>query len=149
GVILLMFALGLEFSLGKLARVGPTAGPTALLQSGLMTWLGFLVGRAFGWTPLESVFIGAAIAISSTTIIAKVFDEQAIGGRQRELVVGILLIEDLIAVVFMAALTAIATGAGLSTGALAATIGRLTAFLIALLVVGMLIVPRFVRAVMR
>ncbi len=147
GVILLMFSLGLEFSLGKLARVGPTAAFTAVLQSGLMAWLGFLVGRAFGWTVLESVFVGAAIAISSTTIIAKVFDEQRIGGRQRELVVGILLIEDLIAIVFMAALTAIATGAGLSATALAATIGKLSAFLVALLVVGMLVIPRFMRLV--
>ena len=120
-----------------------------MIQSGLMTWLGFLVGRAFGWTVLESIFIGAAIAISSTTIIAKVFEEQGIGGRQRELVVGILLIEDLIAMVFMAALTAIATGAGLSAAALAATVGRLTAFLIGLLVIGMLVVPRFIRLVVR
>jgi CPA2 family monovalent cation:H+ antiporter-2 len=149
GVILLMFSLGLEFSLGKLARVGPTAGVTAVLQSGLMTWLGFLVGRAFGWTVLESIFTGAAIAISSTTIIAKVFDEQKIGGRQRELVVGILLIEDLVAVVFLAALTAIATGAGLSAEAMAETIGKLAAFLVALLVVGMLVIPRFIRMVIR
>lgn len=149
GVILLMFSLGLEFSLAKLVRVGPTAGVTAVIQSGLMTWLGFLVGRAFGWTVLESVFMGAAIAISSTTIIAKVFDEQGIGGRQRELVVGILLIEDLVAVVFMAALTAVATGAGLSAAALAATVGKLTAFLLVLLVVGMLIIPRFIRMVLR
>lgn len=149
GVILLMFSLGLEFSLAKLVRVGPTAGVTAVIQSGLMTWLGFLVGRAFGWTVLESVFTGAAIAISSTTIIAKVFDEQGVGGRQRELVVGILLIEDLVAIVFLAALTAVATGAGLSATALAETIGKLAAFLIALLVVGMLTVPRFVQLVMR
>jgi CPA2 family monovalent cation:H+ antiporter-2 len=149
GVILLMFALGLEFHLGKLARVGPTAGLTAVLQSGFMTWLGFLVGRAFGWTVLESVFIGAAIAISSTTIIAKVFAEQGIGGRQRELVVGILLIEDLVAVVFMAALTAVATGAGLSAAALAATVGKLAVFLVALLVIGMLLIPRFIHVVMR
>jgi K+:H+ antiporter len=147
GVILLMFSLGLEFSLGKLVRVGPTAGVTALLQCGLLAWLGFLVGRAFGWTVLESIFTGAAIAISSTTIIAKVFDELKIGGRQRELVVGILLIEDLVAVVFLAALTAIATGAGLSAAALAATVGKLTAFLVALLVIGMLVIPRFIRIV--
>jgi CPA2 family monovalent cation:H+ antiporter-2 len=149
GVILLMFSLGLEFSLRKLARVGPTAGFTAVLQSGLMTWLGFLVGRAFGWSMLESIFMGAAVAISSTTIIAKVFDEQKIAGRQRELVVGILLIEDLVAVVFLAALTAIATGAGVSAEALAATIGTLAAFLVALLVVGMLVIPRFMRMVVR
>ncbi|HVX89435.1 MAG TPA: cation:proton antiporter, partial [Gemmatimonadales bacterium] len=88
GVILLMFVLGLEFSLTKLVRGAPTAGVTALLQCAVMTWLGFLLARAFGWTPLESIFTGAIVAISSTTIIAKVFDERQIGGRLRELVVG-------------------------------------------------------------
>jgi K+:H+ antiporter len=149
GVILLMFSLGLEFSLSKLVRVGATAGVTALIQSFLVAWLGFLVGRLFGWSVLESVFVGAMIAISSTTIIAKAFDEQRIGGRLRELVVGVLLLEDLIAVVFLAALTAIATGAGLSAGALLPTIGRLTAFLVVLVAVGMLLVPRFIRFVVR
>ena len=149
GVILLMFSLGLEFHLAKLIRVGPAAGFTAVVQSSLMAWLGFLVGRLFGWTVLESVFTGAIVAISSTTIIAKVFDEQGIRGRLRELVVGILLIEDLIAIVFMAVLTAVATGAGLSAGALGATVGRLALFLAALLAIGMLVVPRFIRYVMR
>src|SRR6185503_11097385 len=98
---------------------------------------------------LQSVFVGAIVAISSTTIIAKAFDERGIRGRLRELVVGILLIEDLIAIVFMAVLTAVATGAGLSAGALAATVGRLALFLAALLAIGMLVVPRFIRYVMR
>ena len=53
-----------------------------------MVWLGFVLGRAFGWTPLESIFTGALLAISSTTIIAKAFDEQGVTGRLRELVVG-------------------------------------------------------------
>jgi K+:H+ antiporter len=149
GVILLMFSLGLEFSLPKLVRVAPTAGVTAVIQTGLMAWLGFLTGRLFGWTLLESVFAGAIIAISSTTIIAKVFDEQGMGGRLRELVVGILLIEDLIAIAFMAVLTAVATGAGLSAGALTGTIGRLAMFLVALLGVGILVIPRFIRLVTR
>ena len=147
GVILLMFSLGLEFSLAKMGRVGPSAGVTAVIQSGFVAWLGFLVGRAFGWTALESVFAGAAIAVSSTTIIAKVFDEQNVGGAQRELVVGVLLIEDLIAIVFMAALTAVATGAGLSAAALARTVGTLAVFLVALVAVGLLVVPRLVRMV--
>ena len=99
GVILLMFSLGLEFHLAKLVRVGPTAGFTALVQSSLAAWLGFLAGQLFGWTILESVFAGAVVAMSSTTIIAKVFDEQRVGGRLRELVVGVLLVEDLMAVV--------------------------------------------------
>jgi CPA2 family monovalent cation:H+ antiporter-2 len=149
GVILLMFSLGLEFHLAKLVRVGPAAGFTAVIQSSLMAWLGFLTGRLLGWTVLESVFTGAIVAISSTTIIAKAFDEQGIRGRLRELVVGILLIEDLIAIVFMAVLTAVATGAGLSAGGLAGTVGRIVIFLIALLVVGMLVVPRFIRYVTR
>ena len=82
GVILLMFSLGLEFSLRKLVRVGPTAGLVAVIQCSLMIWLGYVVGRAFGWTGLESLFTGALIAISSTTIIVKAFAEQAHAGGQ-------------------------------------------------------------------
>jgi CPA2 family monovalent cation:H+ antiporter-2 len=149
GVILLMFALGLEFSLRKLLRVGPTAGLTAVIQCSAMMWVGFVVGRALGWTERESLFTGAIIAISSTTIIAKAFDEQGIRGKLREIVVGILIVEDLIAVLLMAILTAVASGAGLSPGALAATVGRLTAFLAGLVVVGLLVVPRTMRAIVR
>ena len=149
GVILLMFSLGLEFHLARLVRVGPAAGFTAVIETSLMAWLGFLAGRAFGWTSLESVFAGAIVAISSTTIIAKAFDEQGIRGRLREMVVGILLIEDLIAIVVMAVLTAVATGASLSAGGVAGTVGRLVMFLVGLLVVGILVVPRFIRYVTR
>ncbi len=147
GVILLMFALGLEFSLRKLVRVGPSAGVTAVVQSSLMVWLGFAVGRALGWTVLESVFTGAMVAMSSTTIIAKAFDDLKVRGHLRDLVVGVLLVEDLFAIVFMAVLTAVATGVGVSTGNVGATLGKLAAFLAALLVGGMLIVPRTVRFV--
>jgi CPA2 family monovalent cation:H+ antiporter-2 len=149
GVILLMFSLGLEFSLRKLLAVGPTAGLTAVIQCSVMVWLGFLVGRAFGWSTLESVFTGALIAISSTTIIAKVFDEQGIRGRIRELVVGVLVVEDLIAILLMATLTALSSGSGLSAGALAMTTGRLVAFLVGLVVIGLLVIPRAVRAVVK
>jgi CPA2 family monovalent cation:H+ antiporter-2 len=149
GVILLMFSLGLEFSLRKLFAVGPTAGLTAVIQCSVMVWLGFVVGRAFGWTDRESIFAGALIAISSTTIIAKAFDEQGIRGRLRELVVGVLIVEDLIAILLMAMLTAISTGSGLSAGDMAFTIGRLVAFLVGLVAVGLLVVPRAMRAVVR
>jgi CPA2 family monovalent cation:H+ antiporter-2 len=149
GVILLMFSLGLAFSLRTLARVGPTAGVTAVVETSLMAWLGFVAGRALGWTSVESLFTGAVVAISSTTIIAKAFDEQGVGGPRREFVVGILIVEDLIAVLLMAVLTAVSSGAGLSAGALAATTGRLAAFLAALVVVGILVVPRAMRAVVR
>lgn len=149
GVILLMFSLGLEFSVRKLVQVAPTAGLAAVLQTSMMVWLGFTVGRLFGWTTLESLFAGAVIAISSTTIIAKAFDEQRVTGKLRDVVVGILIIEDLIAVLLMAVLTGVASGSGLSAGPLAATVGRLTAFLVGLVGVGMLLVPRTVRAIIR
>ena len=149
GVILLMFSLGLEFSLGKLVRLGPSAGLTALLQSSLMIWLGFVTGRLFGWSTIESLFVGAIIAISSTTIIAKAFDEQRVQGSLRELVVGVLIIEDLIAILLMATLTAIASGAGLSAAEMALTTGRLLLFLLGLVAIGLLVVPRTVRAIQR
>ncbi|MBU8894614.1 potassium transporter [Corallococcus sp. H22C18031201] len=149
GVILLMFSLGLEFSLRKLIQVGPTAGITAIIQCSVMVWLGFITGRAFGWTRLECLFAGAAIAISSTTIIAKAFDEQNIRGNLRKLVIGILVVEDIIAILLMATLTAVSSGAGLSAGALAVTVGKLVAFLIELVVVGLLVVPRAVRAIVK
>ncbi|WNG14821.1 cation:proton antiporter [Cystobacter fuscus] len=149
GVILLMFSLGLEFSIGKLLKVGLTAGLTAIIQCSLMIWLGFVVGRSFGWTGKESIFTGAIIAISSTTIIAKAFDEQGIKGKLREIVVGILIVEDLIAILLMATLTAISTGSGLSAGQLTLTVGRLALFLVGLMVVGLMVIPRTVRAVQR
>jgi CPA2 family monovalent cation:H+ antiporter-2 len=146
GVILLLFSLGLDFSLQKLARVGATAAITAVIQSSIMLWLGYMVGLAFGWTVRESIFLGALIAISSTTIIAKAFDERGIRGKLRELVVGILVVEDLIAILLMAILTALASADGLSLATLGRSSGRLAAFLIALLVVGMLVVPPAMRA---
>ena len=69
GVILLMFGLGLEFSLRKLIQVGPTAGLVAVAENSMMIWFGYLLGQLLGWGTLESVFAGAVVAISSTTII--------------------------------------------------------------------------------
>jgi CPA2 family monovalent cation:H+ antiporter-2 len=147
GVILLMFYLGLEFSLRKLLRVGPSASITAIVQSSLLMWLGFATGRLFGWSTYESLFTGAIVAISSTTIIAKAFEEQKIRGKLREFVVGILIVEDLVAILLMATLTAVATGTGLSPLSLGRTAARLGAFLVALVVVGLLLVPRAVRKI--
>jgi len=149
GVILLMFALGLEFSLRKLVRVAPTAGLVALIECSLMVWLGYLAGRAFGWTSFESVFTGALIAISSTTILVKAFAELGIKGRITEIVFGIVIVEDLVAVLLLAVLTAAASGAGLSAGALVKTIARLVGFLIAFVAIGLMVVPRLMRAVVR
>jgi CPA2 family monovalent cation:H+ antiporter-2 len=149
GVILLMFALGLEFSLRKLVRVAPTAGLVALIECSAMVWLGYVLGRAFGWTGYESIFTGALVAISSTTILVKAFAEIGIKGKITEIVFGIVIVEDLVAVLLLAILTAAASGAGLSAGALLKTVARLAGFLVAFVAIGLMFVPRIMRAVVR
>ncbi|MCC6998522.1 MAG: cation:proton antiporter, partial [Deltaproteobacteria bacterium] len=149
GVILLMFSLGLEFSLSKLMRVVRRAGLVALIETSIMVWLGYLAGRLLGFGALPSLFVGSMIAISSTTIVAKAFEEQKTPTKLREVVFAILIAEDLIAVLLVAILTAVSTGGGLSPAALAETIGRLAAFLIGVVVVGLLTVPRVVRAIVK
>jgi CPA2 family monovalent cation:H+ antiporter-2 len=149
GVILLMFSLGLDLSLRKLIAVAPTAGLTAVVEVNLMLLLGYAAGRALGWSNLECLFAGGVVAISSTTIVAKAFDEQGVRGGLRDLVIGVLLAEDVAAVALLATLTAVATGAGMSAGHLAVTVLKLAAFLLALVAVGIAVVPRFVRAVVR
>lgn len=149
GVILLMFALGLEFSLRKLLRVGATAGLIALAETSFMMWLGFLLGRLFGWSTIESVFAGAIIAISSTTIIVKTFDERRLTGRFTELVLGILIFEDLFAILLLAILTTVAAGSGLTVASFTTTAVRLGTFLVVLVGLGLLLVPRAVRWIVR
>jgi CPA2 family monovalent cation:H+ antiporter-2 len=149
GVIMLMFGLGLEFSVGKLFRSAATAGVTAVIQCSVMMLAGFLTARALGWSTIESVFGGALIVSSSTTIIAKVFDEQRVAGPVRDLVVAILIAEDLIAVALIAVLTGIATGRGLSPADLGLTIAQLVGFLALLLGGGLFIVPRLMRLALR
>jgi monovalent cation:H+ antiporter-2, CPA2 family len=149
GVVLLMFALGLEFTLGKLARVGPTAGVVAIIECSLMMGLGYAVAGLFGWSTHERLFAGAFVAISSTTIIVKAFAENGIASSFSQIVFGILIVEDVIAILLLAILTTVASGVGLSAGALAMTVGRLAGFLTGMLVVGMLVVPRLVRAITR
>ena len=147
GVTLLMFSLGMEFSLGRLVRIGPGIAVTTMVCCCLLLWLGFVAGRAFGWTTLESIFTGAILSISSTTIVAKVYEEQRITGRLRDVVVGALVVEDLIAVVLLAALTALGTGGAVSASELGRTAGRLGIFLAALVIAGMMLVPRMLRFV--
>jgi CPA2 family monovalent cation:H+ antiporter-2 len=149
GVILLLFSLGLEFSLRKLIRVGPRAAIVAVVQGAVMTWVGYALGRGFGWTKIESFYAGAIIAISSTTIIAKAFQEQRVTGKFTELVLGILIIEDLIAIFLLTVLTTLSAGTGISAGDLAITGLRLAMFLTGLIVVGLLLIPRAVRLVVR
>ena len=149
GVILLMFSLGLEFRLNKVAQIAATSGLAALLETSTMMGLGYIAGYFLGFSTLQSVFTGAIVAISSTTIIARAFDEQNVQGKLREVVFGILIVEDLIAIIMIALLTAVATGAGLSAWSLTITVVRLISFLGGIIVVGVLVIPRFVRAIVK
>lgn len=145
GVILLMFSIGLEFSLQRLLRAGPTALLTGTLQVGTLLVAGFLAGRLLGWPALESAFFGASLAIASTMILAKLFEERGIQGPLKETVLGILLVEDLHAVLLLAGLTAAASLGGPSLGTIAITLLRLAAFLLLLLAAGRWLVPPLVR----
>ena len=149
GVILLMFSLGLEFSIRKLVQVSQKAGPVALFECSVMVSVGYLVGQMLGFTRMESIFTGAIVGISSTTIIVKAFQEQKVRGRVTELVFGILIIEDLIAIFLLTILTTLSRSGAVSPGELGLTALRLGMFLAALIGFGLLIVPRAVRAVHR
>jgi CPA2 family monovalent cation:H+ antiporter-2 len=147
GVILLMFSLGLEFSIGRLFRSGGTSMVVGIIQSSVMLWLGYVVAQLLGWTVMESLYAGAAMAISSTTIIVKAFNEQAVRGRVTDIVFGVLIVEDIVAIFLIAVLTALSTGAELSATGLTMTAARLGAFLTAMLVGGVLLIPRAMRMV--
>ena len=149
GVILLMFALGLEFSLRKMLRILPRAGLVALAQAVVMTSVGFALAQALGWTRLESLFAGAAIAISSTTIIVRTFSEQRVSGRFTDLVLGVLITEDLIAIILVAVLTTLSAGADLTVTGLWVIGVQLASFLAVLVAAGLLVVPRLIRAVVK
>jgi CPA2 family monovalent cation:H+ antiporter-2 len=150
GVILIMFSLGLEFSLRRLIRIAPSGGVIAVIECSLVAWLGYFCSRLLGLGANESIFVGAMCAISSTTIIARVFSEQGIRGRLSELVFGVLVAEDLIAILLLAVLTAINTGAGVAPAAvLGRAFGRLLLVLAAMLTAGMLVIPRLVRLLAR
>jgi CPA2 family monovalent cation:H+ antiporter-2 len=149
GVILLMFSIGIEFSMKRLFSVGGAAGIAAITETSVMMGLGYLAGRLLGFSAVESLFVAAIVAISSTTIIVKAFAEQGIRGRVADIVLGILIVEDLIAILLIAILTAVGEGEGLSPREIVGTTLRLALFLAGLVGVGLLIVPRLIRAAVR
>ena len=142
GVMLLMFSLGLELSLRKLKRIGPTAFVAAFLEIALMIWVGYELGGLFGWGMMDSLFLGAMLSISSTTIIAKALGEL---GKTKEpfaqLIFGILIWEDILAIGMIALLSGISMTGRLSVADLGITLGKLAVFLVAALVVGLLTAP--------
>jgi CPA2 family monovalent cation:H+ antiporter-2 len=148
GVIFLMFSLGLEFSFRRLLRVGMPAVVTGSLDLGIMFVLGVLAGRAFGWTNMDAIFLGCMVAISSTTIIVKAFEELKLKGKRfAEIVFGVLIIEDLAAVLMLVALTNIVTTSQIGGLSLLLAGGKLALVIGIWFIVGMFLVPRLVRKV--
>jgi CPA2 family monovalent cation:H+ antiporter-2 len=150
GVVFLMFSLGLEFSLRKLFRVGATAIVAALSEIVLMLWIGYEIGRAFGWGSMDALFLGAILAISSTTIIVKALSELGLK-RERfaQLVFGILIVEDILGIAMLVLLSGIAQTGELSAGVAFVTLGKLLLFMTVSLVIGILVVPRALNYVAR
>ncbi len=143
GVIFLMFCLGLEFSLRKLFKVGATAFIAAFLEIVLMIWLGFEIGRWFGWNTMDSLFLGAILAISSTTIIVKALNDLKMKNeRFAQLIFGVLIVEDILGIGIIALLSGIAVSGTVSSGEVFSTVGKLSLFMIVALVIGILLVPR-------
>ena len=146
GVLFLLFALGLDFSFKKILKMGmaPVIAACSIVFS--MMLLGILVGKLFGWSQMNCVFLGGMLAMSSTTIIYKAFDDM--GLRQQHfasLVMSVLILEDVLAIVMMVMLSTIAEGNSAGGGQLLMSILRLGFILVLWFVVGIFLIPFFLR----
>ncbi len=150
GVILLMFTLGLQFNLRTLRRIGSTAVVAASLEIMTMVWLGYQVGRLFGWGKMDALFLGAMLSITSTTIIIKTLSElRLLKEPFAKMITGISLVEDMIGITLTAVLSGIAMTGALEWRAVGQTTGKAVVFLSSLLVVGLLLMPPLFRYVAR
>ena len=115
GLIFLMFGLGLHFSLRRLAQVGMSALVAGIIEIAGMLLIGYAVGRLMHWGHMESIFLAAIVSISSTTIIVKVLNEMGrMKERFAELIFGILIVEDVLAIAMLALLSSIAMSEALA-----------------------------------
>ena len=150
GVIFLLFSLGLDFSFKKILKMGASPVISAVTIIFCMSVLGVLVGHAFGWQKMDCIFLGGMLAMSSTTIIYKAFDD--LGLRQHQfasMVMSVLILEDILAIVMMVMLSAIAGGNSPDGGQMLESVVRIGFFLVLWLVVGIFAVPLFLRSVRR
>jgi len=146
GVIVLLFGLGLEFSFRKLAAIGRGASITAITEIISMFGIGYLIGYLFGWNSMDSIFLGGILSISSTTIIIRAIDE--LGYRKRKfvnLVFGVLIVEDLIAILLMVLLSTIAVSKTFEGVQLITEAVRLGFFLTVWFLAGIFLIPWFLR----
>ncbi|HTL06517.1 MAG TPA: cation:proton antiporter [Gemmatimonadales bacterium] len=148
GVVLLLFSIGLEFRFRRLLTLGPRVALAMLVEVGLMLLLGYGTARALGWSTLQSLLTAGIVAISSTMVASGTMADVGADRRLKDIVFGILVMEDLIAIVLIAVLTTVAGGDSLSGPLLAETLGRLAVFLLVVIVGGMLLVPRAINLVL-
>ena len=148
GVMFLLFSLGLDFSFKKILKMGASPIITTCTTIFCMSMLGVLVGHLFGWAKMDCIFLGGMLAMSSTTIIYKAFDD--LGLRQQQFagrVMSVLILEDILAIVMMVLLSAIASGKELGGGEMLGSVWKIVFFLVLWLVVGIFAVPLFLRRV--
>ncbi len=147
GVIFLLFSLGLDFSFKKIVKMGAAPIIAVCTIIFCMSMLGMSVGQCFGWERMDCIFLGGMLAMSSTTIIYKAFDDM--GLRQQRftgLVMSVLILEDVLAIVMMVMLSAIAQGNNPDGGQMIASILRIGFFLVLWFVVGIFLIPAILRA---
>ena len=144
GVILVMFSIGLEFRLKKLVEILPASGLAALLQILTLFFAGTYLGTLFGCTITESFFLGSAIAISSTMIVKRVFDDMEVSSNAKKFVFGILVIQDLVAILMITVVSSIALGQTLAFNELMMMLGKVLLFILGSFFVGIYIIPRFI-----
>ncbi len=151
GVVFLMLTLGLEFSVRKLRKVGRVVFPTALLDLAVMVWAGHLVGtKMLGWGTVQSLFLGAAISDSATTLLAKTISEMGWGSRRfTKYVFGITITEDILCIGVIAVLGGLASTGAMRLGQAATSMAGLLLFLVGMTVFGLLLVPRALDRVAR
>lgn len=148
GVIILLFGLGLEFSFKKLAQVGKTASITALFEVIFMVSVGYVAGQILGWKPMDSLFLGGILSISSTTIIVRAFDELGLKSRKFvSLVFGVLIVEDIVAILLLVLLSTVAVSQNFSGSELFFSSARLLFFLILWFVLGIYILPSLINRI--
>ena len=148
GVMFLLFSLGLDFSFKKILKMGASPVISTCTIIFCMSMLGVLVGYSFGWSKMDCIFLGGMLAMSSTTIIYKAFDD--LGLRQQQfagLVMSVLILEDILAIVMMVMLSAIASGNNPDGGQMLGSIMKIGFFLILWLIVGIFAVPLFLKQV--
>lgn len=145
GIILLTFSIGLEFSLKQLRKIGITVIAAASMEIVMMIGIGYQLGRALGWTPLEATLLGAVLSVASTMIIVRSLRES--GGLSTEkarLVVGLLIVEDFAAVLILAAVSGLIYQGGVSPEQLTQLVAKMGIFVAASIVFGLAVVPRLV-----